>query len=179
MNRVNLEKLGRYLAQRTLKYNEKHFNMNVFFTHRGQQEPPDGALDVIDTHWCGTAACAMGHIPVLFRKETVDYITHAQYPNWYNLGAEVLGVDQNDAMRLWSFLFDPDWSGHLVCPYDRTSFAAADRIAYVLYEHEGDFEQENKNLFDSEIRVRHMPKAYGAAKRAGWIRKERMIREDA
>jgi hypothetical protein len=103
---------------------------------------------------CGTAACAIGHMPLLF-PITAKRITSSysiKFSLWDHLCKEVTGIGRG---YLWSYLFGPHWARDR--NYDSTSWAVADRIAYYLRTGRHDKERP-----------------YGESVRAGWISEEEL-----
>jgi hypothetical protein len=152
MNRENLEKLGRYLANLSPSYQREHFNMRVFATHNGLSLEPRQIRDELTSHICGTAACAIGHIPVVFPDE----FRKNRNKHWWALAYKILGVTSE-------WLFAATW-GRSKVPFNRTSWAVADRIACTL-ERNGTPSQWISWGEENELR----PDWSGAAVRAGWV----------
>lgn len=167
MNRKNLERLGCYLANLSPSYVKKHFDMRHFFEHNKSSESPADAVETVKTHFCGTVACAVGHIPMALPE--IDFSHYYWGSSWWRVSADILGISSIDREGLWEFLFSMLWgtSHWAETEYDKTAYAAADRIAYVLFEvKEPDF-----------VSHTDMGKAYGAAKRAGWVKRQKMTRK--
>jgi hypothetical protein len=126
---------------------------------------PNEAPRILNTHICGTVACALGHTPAAFP----DFNWDAYTKNWWGVAEDFFGITGLGELRpLWSFLFGPYWAFNCDADYDKTSYAVADRIAAVLYE---DFQVEDHRPYEG------MDKVYGAAKRAGWITRQKMARK--
>jgi hypothetical protein len=175
-HRDNLEKLGRYLAKLSPKHNKEHFNMRIFFTHGSHSysnEKLDKAVVIAETHFCGAAACAIGHMPLAMPELVKDWLKEHQHElnsfgsnrQWISMSTDLLGIStysSDERGDLWNYLFGPIWA-RCDIGYNRTSWAAADRIAHYLSG------KEIPNRYDYVEESRTMFGARGAAMRAGWI----------
>jgi hypothetical protein len=162
VNRRNLEKLGKYLANLSYEYNEKHFDMHAYIKHRGNRLSVAQITDEFDKCICGTVACAVGHIPVvfpiIFKKFKQESAAAGSVSGWAYLSERALGeLDE----RTWEWFFSAWWGQARHPYYQRTSWAVADRIAYWL--------DGNGPLSWSES-LDKAPNGYAVKK--GWITQE-------
>jgi hypothetical protein len=161
-HRENLEKLGRYLAKLTADHNVRHFRMEEFMFHYGKMEDEElvgtittlNALKLVKEHFCGTSACALGHIPLAMPRE----FKRIEFVGWNQIAWQLFGIDRYDPE--WDFLFGGHWS-YVVDPYYRTSWAAADRIGYILTHDNDGYSSDD------------MKDAEGTAMQLGWITKRK------
>jgi hypothetical protein len=173
--KTNLETLGRYLARLNKLHNVKHFRMGDFVRHHedptdsGTSFKPLDAVTIIKSCFCGAAACAIGHMHIVMPE--VFNRAYQVMPDWFRsdygyspgeiwaaLSVEAFGYSSNS--REWNFLFGGHWEGSEET-YHSTSWAAADRIAYLLSGVYLDFDNYSSRTF--------MKPATGASARAGWI----------
>ncbi len=163
--RKNLERLGRYLANLPVKYVREHFEMTDWFMHNYTSVVRvDKAIEIMETHQCGAVACAIGHAP--FALPDVDM----REMSWTTISDEVFGVHYHT--KLGQQLFSSFWADQdEMQEYDGTAYAVADRIAAYLFE--------NAPVLGGHFSVREqvMERAYGAARRAGWVKRQRMTRK--
>jgi hypothetical protein len=158
MNRKNLEKHGRFMANLSGEDNRNHFDMGDW-VHRDNTSiaDPEKILEFDNGLPCGTTACGVGYIPIvfpeLFVKHVNDYGSDSPV-RWHTLANEVFEIGP-----YFQFLFSAFWSSKSD-RFQRTSWALADRIAFLLYCSEGtDLVSLNYDEIDTEY----------SAVSAGWI----------
>jgi hypothetical protein len=136
VNRKRLETLGIKLANLSRQYNQEHFNMGTYFSHNdGEVHAFDAIPDIVEGHFCGTVACAAGHIPMTFPRAFKEHLKkNSDDTNWDRVIEAILGIDTTTASgyQLYTMFFSGNWA--LSAPFDMTSWGAADRIAYFLEE---------------------------------------------
>lgn len=168
VSRRRLTKLAKYLVKLSPEYNAEHFRMSTFYRHNDEEEFPSDAIDTFKHHICGTAACAIGHIPVVFPELTREVCegsySYSKNDVWRALSGAVLGIGMSEIV--WEFLFGADW-GYRTDKYQRTSWAVADRIAYYL---DGDYRQ-------ASIRSQGTASKYRSAEK-GWTTKEQLVKNE-
>jgi hypothetical protein len=134
-NRSRWIKFGKHLTNLSEEYQRTHFNMSWYLSHNGEDYDIQHAETFFNENFCGTTACAIGHLPVIFP----GLFKKARAEAWDDLETAILGYTPYGA---WDFLFGGDWSDAKL-HYDRTSWAVADRIAYILKappaDHPGDY----------------------------------------
>lgn len=116
-NNRNLLALAKYLDELALP---DHFDMNFYVDRKDDGGFGDMPAEVTkqEINTCGTVACAVGHLPVLFAPE--------QDENWDKYVERVLDVrGYNDPV--WDWMFSPPWAGT-----DNTPKGAAARIRYYV-----------------------------------------------
>lgn len=176
-NVENLTKLGKRLAGLSWNYNKQHFNMQSYMKHNDDQiDSATEGVNIVQTHFCGTVMCAVGHVPIIMPKQVLqldkEYRKFFEYTeeNGYDPNDGTYGADWGDICRyllgvapmgnVWSFLFGGDWGSSCVY-YNRTSWAAADRIAWYLNNlHQGPAITRHMHAVDAPWR--------GEAVRMGW-----------
>jgi hypothetical protein len=179
----NLVKLGKYLAKLSKAHNLNHFRMAHFATHSYadgderrdpywhdafEEIPVTKIQGIIKDCFCGTAACAVGHVPLCMPKEfkramallpkaDLEADNDVRSEVWAHLSYHLFGF--KTAMEdSWQFLFGGIWQTSDT-PYYRTSWAAADRIAYYLQHPAHDYSYKHDAMDD----------AVGASTQEGWI----------
>ena len=137
MNRKNIIKLARVMATLDAEYNTRHFNMWAFLMHNDEWIAVDDVIadKLLSSCICGTVACAIGHLPIIFPRKARDIGARMAGESitrgWNELCEEILDIDNTTESKLWCFLFGSEWS-RAYPMYHQTSWAVADRIAYIL-----------------------------------------------
>jgi hypothetical protein len=168
--RSNLETLGRYLLRLTKQHNVSHFRMGTFVSHWNDDAREMFQVDnvkrvdeIIKECFCDTSACAIGHIPLVFKKEWDKWIkTYAgRLDDWSFICEAFLGIEAGSFYNFdFHFMFGGQWE-ESNDPYYRTSWAVADRIAWYL---------DGKWNF-SDMYHDQMDACVGYAAKIGWISK--------
>ena len=122
MNIKNLITLADYLYNLPDDY--ERFEMKFFYCSNVIQDIIQ-PQEVNRSRSCGTAACAIGHIPNALPEEFKDFIKEYRYLNWYGVSEYVLEMMSYN--KYWEFLFGAEWT-----EIDNTPKGAAKRIYYVL-----------------------------------------------
>jgi hypothetical protein len=176
--RNNTVKLGKYLANLSAAYNVQHFRMGDYLNHfksadlwgdRASIIYADNVMKIIEECFCGTSACAVGHIPMVLKEQYKRVIKLRPEIDWIDLATMILLVEFDNARDYddpkygeYSFLFGGHWED-ASDPYARTSWAAADRLAYSL---DDKFKYSEYGMGDT------MDGITGYAVKAGWVTQE-------
>lgn len=75
--------------------------------------------EITEEYPCGTAACALGSLPVMIPREEGE--------GWCDYGNRVLGIHSFEHEYEWDWLFSCKWSS-----VDNTQAGAAARVRYLL-----------------------------------------------
>jgi hypothetical protein len=165
---ANLVKLGKYMATRSRRWNERHFRMTRYFSHEGFRKGIDGAINVVEYNRairkhvdCGTVVCALGASVFIFPN-----LRPLRHHSWAFLSNELYGV--SEASVTWSVLFGPEWAA-AVKLFDQSSYAVADRIAYLIENGPACYDRY-WDRYDPHSLIKIMKKAHGSALKAGWLK---------
>lgn len=137
----NLTRLGKYLY--SLPDDYAHFDMNFYFSSNLPDSDLCPATTVIKqaltdptiAGQCGTAACALGHGPVLgYGLKTIPGET------WDEYGSRVFGLEpfNRNHKDLWEWMFSSQWGeftsyNHIQSLCDDTPQGAGLRLLWIAY----------------------------------------------
>lgn len=124
----NLLRLAFYLIRGNTEHN---FDMERYFVNQG----------------CGTSACAMGHVPIIFEDlDENDYygITGFCAKKYIKLAEEKFGIQEDDKL-IYSWLFSSAWK-----KCDNTTDGAGKRILWFLYR---GIPFDNKKILNEFVRA--------------------------
>lgn len=114
--RTKLRKLANYLL--SLPEDYEKFHMGSFIYRDDNRSSDLYQIDKTTLHTCGTAACALGHAPSIFRVPK-------DCNSWWNLAEELFGLE--DGSYEWAWCFSGEW-----VDVDNTHTGAAKRILWLL-----------------------------------------------
>jgi len=114
--RTKLRKLAKYLLSLPEDYGK--FHMSNFLIAKEDYSCCLNEVNIKTLHTCGTAACALGHTPSIFRIPE-------DCRSWWGLAEHLFGID--DDSEEWDWCFSGDWA-HV----DNTHYGAAKRIMWLL-----------------------------------------------
>ena len=131
--RTKLRKLANYLL--SLPEDYEKFDMSNFIVRDDNGSSDFCQINETTLHTCGTAACALGHAPSIFRvpKDCAD---------WWDLAELLFGLEEYSDD--WDWCFAGGW-----VDVDNTHTGAAKRILWLLdkglpeYWKEQMYEEEN------------------------------------
>jgi hypothetical protein len=129
MNTERLLQLADYLEALPANYSE--FEMAEFWTGDAERVAWLIEQGKATAPACGTAACAMGHIPFVGYKDfnLEDYIEVTSMfglvVHWFKISVEFLGLDVDEDR--WDWMFAGEWSS-----VDNSPQGAAQRIRMIV-----------------------------------------------